>query len=178
MFNVAFLYAYIYPKWVQKSASYQNYAAKLRRPQTIFLSIHQMSHTNAIKIKLHNIYLLNIYFTQYIMSYNLDTFTQNLIVGLKPPHRLCNSCRSYRLVVPTWLQHRSTQRSRSGKDHHPSMFNALNVNTYCLTMFFEYNIHLFADDQTMDQVLRLPRCGQWNSRNTGEWILSCTKNSI
>ena len=49
MFNVAFLYAYIYPKWVQKSASYQNYAAKLRRPQTIFLSIHQMSHTNTIK---------------------------------------------------------------------------------------------------------------------------------
>ena len=140
MFNVAFLYAYIYPEWVQKSACYQNYTAKLRRPQTIFLSIHQMSHTNAIKIKLHNIYLLNIYFTQYIMSYNLDTFTQNLIVGLKPPDWLCNSCRSYRLVVPTWLQHRSTQRSRSGKDHHPSMFNALNVNTYCLTMFFEYEI--------------------------------------
>ena len=52
MFNVAFLYAYIYPKWVQKSASYQNYAAKLRRPQTIFLSIHQMSHTNTIKNKM------------------------------------------------------------------------------------------------------------------------------
>ena len=151
-FSCSTCHAYIYPHWVQKSACYQNYTAKLRRLQTIFWSIHQMlvwykyHKKSNCTTKIHPIYLLNIYLTQFIMSYNLDTFTQNLIVGLKPPHRLCNSCRSYRLVVPTWLQHRSTQRSRSGKDHHPSMFNALNVNTYCLTMFFEYKIFRWSNN--------------------------------